>query len=76
MHRRSFVLVPGAGGNAGLWQRMEPLIQEAGFGSVAVSLPNSTGATFADHADAIVAAAGRPTTSPSSLSRSVPSAHH
>jgi pimeloyl-ACP methyl ester carboxylesterase len=60
MHRRSFVLVPGAGGNAGLWQRVEPLIQEAGFRSVAVSLPNWPGATFADHADAIVAAAGAP----------------
>jgi Alpha/beta hydrolase family len=60
MHRRSFVLVPGAGGNAAFWQLVEPLIQEAGFGSVAVSLPNWAGATFADHADAIVAAAGEP----------------
>ena len=58
MHRRSFVLVPGAGGNAGFWQLVEPLISEAGFHSVAVSLPNWPGATFADHADAIVAAAG------------------
>ena len=39
---------------------MKPLIQEAGFHSVAVSLPNWPGATFADHADAIVAAAGAP----------------
>jgi pimeloyl-ACP methyl ester carboxylesterase len=60
MHRRSFVLVPGAGGNAGFWQLVEPLISEAGFHSVAVSLPNWSGATFADHADAIVAAAGTP----------------
>ena len=60
MHRRSFVLVPGAGGNAGFWQLVEPLISEAGFHSVAVSLPNWPGATFADHADAIVAAAGAP----------------
>jgi pimeloyl-ACP methyl ester carboxylesterase len=60
MYRRSFVLVPGAGGNAGLWQLVEPLISEAGFHSVAVSLPNWPGATFADHADAIVAAAGAP----------------
>jgi pimeloyl-ACP methyl ester carboxylesterase len=56
--QRSFVLVPGAGGNAGYWQFVEPLIQQAGFNSVAVSLPNWPGATFADHADAIVAAAG------------------
>jgi len=60
MYRRSFVLIPGAGGNAGYWQRVEPLIQEAGFHSVAVSLPNWPGATFADHADAIVAATGEP----------------
>ena len=52
------MLVPGAGGNAGYWQRVEPLIEEAGFHSVAVSLPNWPGATFHDHADAIVAAVG------------------
>jgi predicted alpha/beta hydrolase family esterase len=57
MQQRSFVLVPGAGGNAGYWQLVEPLIKEAGFHSVGVSLPNWAGATFADHADAIVAAA-------------------
>jgi pimeloyl-ACP methyl ester carboxylesterase len=60
MQQRTFVLVPGAGGNAGYWQRVEPLIQKAGFRSVAVSLPNWPGATFADQADAIVAAAGTP----------------
>lgn len=58
MVQRSFVLVPGAGGNAGYWQLVEPLIQQAGFNSDAVSLPNWPGATFADHADAIVDAAG------------------
>jgi pimeloyl-ACP methyl ester carboxylesterase len=57
MQQHSFVLVPGAGGNAGYWQLVEPLIRDAGFRSVAVSLPNWPGATFADHADAIVAAA-------------------
>jgi pimeloyl-ACP methyl ester carboxylesterase len=60
MNQRSFVLVPGAGGNAGYWQLVEPLIRKAGFRSVAVSLPNWPGATFADHADAIVAAADAP----------------
>ena len=60
MAQRSFVLVPGAGGNAGYWQLVEPLLQQAGYDSVAVSLPNWPGATFADHADAIVAAAGAP----------------
>ena len=58
MPQRSFVLVPGAGGNAGFWQRVEPLLQRAGYHSVAVTLPNWSGATFSDHADAIVAAAG------------------
>jgi pimeloyl-ACP methyl ester carboxylesterase len=58
MRQHSFVLVPGAGGNAGYWRLVEPLLERAGFDSVAVSLPNWPGATFADHADAIVAAAG------------------
>jgi pimeloyl-ACP methyl ester carboxylesterase len=57
MRQRSFVLVPGAGGNAGYWQLVEPLIRDAGSRCVAVSLPNWPGATFPDHADAIVAAA-------------------
>jgi pimeloyl-ACP methyl ester carboxylesterase len=57
MRQRSFALVPGAGGNAGFWQLVEPLLQEAGYHSVAVSLPNWPGATLADQADAIVAAA-------------------
>jgi pimeloyl-ACP methyl ester carboxylesterase len=61
MVQRSFVLVPGAGGNAGYWQFVEPLIQQAGFPSVGVSLPNWPGASFAEHADAIVAAAGQAT---------------
>jgi pimeloyl-ACP methyl ester carboxylesterase len=57
MQQRSFVLVPGAGGNAGFWQLVEPLLHKAGYHSVAMSLPNWPGATFADQADAIVAAA-------------------
>ena len=60
MPLRSFVLVPGAGGNAGFWQLVEPLLRRAGYHSVAVTLPNWSGATFSDHADAIVAAAGAP----------------
>jgi pimeloyl-ACP methyl ester carboxylesterase len=57
MPQRTFVLIPGAGGNAGYWQRVEPLLQKAGCRPVAVSLPNWPGATFTDHADAIVSAA-------------------
>jgi pimeloyl-ACP methyl ester carboxylesterase len=60
MQQRTFVLVPGAGGNAGFWRLVEPLLQRAGYHSVAVTLPNWSGATFSDHADAIVAAAGAP----------------
>jgi pimeloyl-ACP methyl ester carboxylesterase len=60
MQQRTFVLVPGAGGNAGFWQLVEPLLQRAGYHSVAVTLPNWSGATFSDHVDAIVAAAGAP----------------
>jgi len=60
MQQRTLVLVPGAGGNAGFWQLVEPLLQRAGYHSVAVTLPNWSGATFSDHADAIVAAAGAP----------------
>jgi pimeloyl-ACP methyl ester carboxylesterase len=58
VEQRTFVLVPGAAGTAGYWQLVEPLIEKAGFRSIAVSLPNWPGATFDDHADAIVAAAG------------------
>ena len=57
MQQRNFALVPGAGGNAGFWQRVQPLLNKAGYHSVAVSLPNWAGATLADHADAIVGAA-------------------
>ena len=57
MRQRNFALVPGAGGNAGFWQRVQPLLHKDGYHSVAVSLPNWAGATLADHADAIVAAA-------------------
>ena len=60
MQQRSFVLVPGAGGNAAFWQLVEPLLQKAGYRTCAVTLPNWPGATFSDHADAIVVAAGAP----------------
>jgi pimeloyl-ACP methyl ester carboxylesterase len=58
MPQRSFVLIPGAGGNAAQWQLVEPLLHNAGFHSAAVSLPNWPGATLADQADAIITAAG------------------
>ena len=52
-----FLLVPGAGGVARYWYRVEPLLREAGHETFAVDLPNWPGATFADHAQAITAAA-------------------
>jgi pimeloyl-ACP methyl ester carboxylesterase len=60
MQQRSFVLIPGAGGNAAFWQLVEPLLQKDGYRTCAVTLPNWPSATFSDHADAIVAAAGTP----------------
>lgn len=57
MSQRCFVLVPGAGGAAS-WQLVAPLIQDGGFESIVVSLPNWPGATFDDQAKTIVDAAG------------------
>ncbi len=54
----TFVLVPGAGSGPEYWYRLAPLLEQAGHPVVAVALPNSTGSTPADQADAIVAAAG------------------
>ncbi len=53
---RRFVLVPGAGGNAQYWHRVEPLLRQAGHEVFAVDLPNWPGATLADQAQAIVSA--------------------
>src|SRR4051794_10567537 len=57
MSQRCFVLVPGAGGAAS-WQLVAPLIQDGGFESIVVSLPNWPGATFDDQAKTNVDAAG------------------
>jgi hypothetical protein len=37
--RRTFVLIPGAGGTAWYWHRVVPLLQEAGHEAIAVDLP-------------------------------------
>lgn len=52
----TFILVPGAGGNASYWQRVVPLLADAGHRAVAVDLPNWAGATLTDQADALVTA--------------------
>jgi pimeloyl-ACP methyl ester carboxylesterase len=54
---RTYVLVPGAGGDARYWRRVAPLLRGAGHRAVAVDLPNDPGATLSDQAEAIVAAA-------------------
>jgi pimeloyl-ACP methyl ester carboxylesterase len=54
----SFVLVPGAGGQAWYWHRVVPLLQERGHTAVAVELPaKDESAGLAEYADAVVAAA-------------------
>ena len=53
----AFVLVHGAGSSAAYWYLVTPRLQQAGHQVVAVDLPNWPGATLADQADAIVAAA-------------------
>ncbi len=37
--RRTFALIPGAGGVAWYWHRVVPLLQEAGHEAIAVDLP-------------------------------------
>jgi pimeloyl-ACP methyl ester carboxylesterase len=54
--QRRYVLIPGAGGTAQYWYRVTPLLTDAGLAVVAVDLPNWSGATLADQADAIVSA--------------------
>ena len=59
--RTTFVLVPGAGGDAWYWHRVEPLLRERGHDVVAVELPAADErAGLREYAGAIVdAAAGR-----------------
>jgi len=54
----TFVLCPGAGSGPEYWYRLTPLLEQAGHAVVPVALPNQPGATLADQAEAIVAAAG------------------
>jgi pimeloyl-ACP methyl ester carboxylesterase len=54
---RTFALIPGAGGAAAYWQRLEPLLRAAGHDAVAVDLPgDDPKAGLAEYA-ALVAAA-------------------
>ena len=55
----TFVLVPGAGGQAWYWHRVVPELQARGHEAIAVDLPAADdGAGFAEYADAVVATIG------------------
>ncbi|MGY1743411.1 MULTISPECIES: alpha/beta fold hydrolase [unclassified Blastococcus] len=55
----TFVLVPGAGGQAWYWHRLVPELERRGAPAVAVDLPaDDDAAGLAAYADAVVAAAG------------------
>jgi thioesterase domain-containing protein len=55
----TFVLVPGAGGQAWYWHRLVPELQARGHEAIAVDLPAADDAAgFAEYADAVVAAIG------------------
>jgi pimeloyl-ACP methyl ester carboxylesterase len=55
----TFVLVPGAGGQAWYWHRVVPELQARGHEAIAVDLPAADdGAGFTEYADAVVAAIG------------------
>jgi pimeloyl-ACP methyl ester carboxylesterase len=54
--QRRYALIPGAGGTARYWYRVSPLLTDFGLEVIQLDLPNWTGATLADQADAIVSA--------------------
>jgi pimeloyl-ACP methyl ester carboxylesterase len=56
----TFLLVPGAGGQAWYWHRLVPELERRGHDAVAVDLPaDDETAGLAAYADTVVAAAGR-----------------
>ena len=56
----TFLLVPGAGGQAWYWHRLVPELERRGHGAVAVDLPaDDETAGLAAYVDTVVAAAGR-----------------
>jgi pimeloyl-ACP methyl ester carboxylesterase len=55
----TYVLVPGAGGAAWYWHRLEPLLRQLGHDVIAVDLPAADeSAGLASYADTVVQAAG------------------
>jgi pimeloyl-ACP methyl ester carboxylesterase len=58
-HRFTFVLIPGAGGDAWYWHLVAPLLRERGYDAVPVDLPASDDrAGLAQYAGAVVEAIG------------------
>jgi pimeloyl-ACP methyl ester carboxylesterase len=58
----TYVLIPGAGGDARYWRRLEPLLRERGHATLAVELAgpdNSAG--LAEYTDSVVKAIGKRT---------------
>ena len=59
MTTSTFILVPGAGGDAFYWHRVVPLLRDAGHEAVAVDLPaGDDRAGLAEYADLIAGAVG------------------
>lgn len=59
MSRTTYVLIPGAGGEAWYWHLVVPRLQERGHDALAVSLPaGDDSAGWAAYADAIVESIG------------------
>ena len=57
--RRTFVLIPGAGGTAWYWHRVVPLLREAGPEAIAVDLPgDDPTAGLPEYADLVASAIG------------------
>lgn len=57
--RHTFVLIPGAGGQASYWDRVTPLLEAAGHEAVAVELPaGDEAAGIAEYVDVTVDAIG------------------
>jgi hypothetical protein len=57
--RRTYVLIPGAGGTAWYWHRIVPLLREAGHAAIAVDLPgDDPAAGLPEYADLVNSAIG------------------
>ncbi|HWU47711.1 MAG TPA: alpha/beta fold hydrolase [Humibacter sp.] len=56
----TFVLIPGAGGTAWYWHRVQAELAARGHDAVAVELPAGRADDLAAYADAVVEAAGEP----------------